>query len=257
MHAEPENSGPALSPFRGADPSIFTSRIPLFHAAWLFACGIALANAAWLRPGFVLLALAFIAVLCCIAALRAQRVVPIALAALWCLLGAWCAEMEPQPAPAPIVANLSDGLLRTVEGTLISTGSVQNEAPDSDDTDTAEGLVQRVDLRVSSIEFVDDNADRQMPVADGAVRITVRWPAGTTDASPFRCGERVRALVRMLPPEVYHTPGAWSRAAYLLDQGITSTGSVDLAHIDRIGSEPHRSLACLFSEWQHTASARL
>ncbi len=188
---------------------------------------------------------------------RAQRVVWIALAALWCLLGAWCAEMEPQPAPAPVVSALSDGLLRTVEGTLVSTGSVQNEAPDSDDTDAAEGLAQRVDLRVSSIEFVDDNADRQMPVAEGAVRITVRWPAGTTDASPFHCGERVRALVRLLPPEVYHTPGAWNRATYLLDQGITSTGSIDLARIERTGAEPHRSLACVFSEWQHTASTRL
>ena len=36
-----------------------------------------------------------------LAALRAQRVAWLPLLALWLLLGAWCAEMEPHPAPAP------------------------------------------------------------------------------------------------------------------------------------------------------------
>ena len=34
------------------------SAMPLFHAAWLFAVGVAATQAVWLRPGYVLVALA-------------------------------------------------------------------------------------------------------------------------------------------------------------------------------------------------------
>ena len=37
--------------------------------------GIALTQVVWLRPSLVLIALALVAVLCCVAALRAQRIV--------------------------------------------------------------------------------------------------------------------------------------------------------------------------------------
>jgi competence protein ComEC len=258
MHTGTDNSGPSVSPVKGAIPHLFTTKIPLFHATWLFACGIAVTQAIWLRPSVVLLALVPVAILCCIAALRVQRVLWIPLAALWCLLGAWCAEMEPRPAPAPAVAALSDGLLRTVEGTVIAVGPVQNEVPDSGDETTRDGPSQRVDVRLSSIEFVNDTEDRQMPVADGTVRLTIRWPAtGAINASPFHCGDRIRAVGRLFPPQVYHPPGVWNRADYLLDQGITSTGSTDVESMQPLGNENHRSLACRFAEWQHTASARL
>src|SRR5580700_9641335 len=80
--------------------------VPLFHAAWLFALGITATKALWLRPSVVLVALALMAVVCAGAALRAQRVTWLPVALLWCLLGAWCAEMEPNPAPAPILGAL-------------------------------------------------------------------------------------------------------------------------------------------------------
>ena len=54
--------------------------VPLFHAAWLFAAGIAVTRALWLRPSLVLVALALVAVLCGLAALRAQRVAGLPLA---------------------------------------------------------------------------------------------------------------------------------------------------------------------------------
>ncbi len=257
MYAEPENPGPSPASLRGAARHCFTSTVPLFHAAWLFACGITLAHNALLRPSLVLFALLPIGLLCCVAALRTQRIVWIPLAALWCLLGAWCAEMEPHPAPAPQIATLSDGLLRTVEGTLISTGTLESQAADDADETSGDGSWQRVDLRVSSMEFVDDTTDKQMPIAEGAVRINVRWPADATAITPFRCGDRIRAVVRLLPPQIYHTPGVWNRADYLLDQGITSTGSADLAHVEMLGREKHPSLACYFSEAQHRASTRL
>src|SRR5580698_950264 len=92
--------------------------VPLFHAAWLFATGIVVASRVWVQPTWVLVALALVAALCCLAVScdgRTQRIAWLPLAILWILLGAWCGEMEPQPAPAPELAALSDGLLRTVE----------------------------------------------------------------------------------------------------------------------------------------------
>jgi competence protein ComEC len=116
MQSEPPTSG---------QPSSGLSAAPLFHAAWLFAAGIAVTHWVWLRPGLVLATLAPVSVLCCVAAMRAQRVAWLPLATLWCLLGAWCALMEPQPAPAPALASLSDGLLRSVEGTVVDVGAVR------------------------------------------------------------------------------------------------------------------------------------
>jgi hypothetical protein len=106
-------------------PSAGLSAAPLFHAAWLFAVGIAVTHWVWLRPGLVLAAMAPVTVLCGLAVLRAQRIAWLPLATLWCLLGAWCALMEPQPAPAPALASLSDGLLRSMEGTVVDSGAVK------------------------------------------------------------------------------------------------------------------------------------
>ncbi len=114
------------SPTSG-QPSAGLSAVPLFHAAWLFAVGVAITQWLWLRPSLVLVAMALVALVCGLAALRVQRMIWLPLAVLWSLLGAWCALMEPQPAPAPELASLSDGLLRTVEGTVIDAGAVRVE----------------------------------------------------------------------------------------------------------------------------------
>jgi competence protein ComEC len=233
----------------------FTSKIPLFHAVWLFAMGIALTQAVWLRPSLVLLALVPVAAICCIAAFRAQRLVWLPLAVLWFLLGAWCAEMQPHPVPAPAVAALSDGLLRTVEGTVINAGPVRDETIDNVGESSGEGPSQRVDLRVSTIEVVNDTEDVPKP-ADGAIRLTVRWPLNA-GIVPYTCGDRIRAVVRLLPPETYRNPGAWSRADYLLDQGITTTASVSIDRADRLGTAPGRFLACRLADLQHAASTRM
>ena len=249
--------------------SVAWAGVPLFHAAWLFAGGIALSGAIWLRPSLVLIALAPIAVLCCIAAFRAQRIVWLPVAVLWILLGAWCAEMEPHPAPAPTIAALSDGLMRTVEGTVTNTAPLRNETVQNVDESTASAPAERIDLQVASIELVNDEVDKQVP-ASGSVRLNVRWPEGST-AEMIDCGERVRAVVRLLPPEIYHDPGVWNRADFLLDEGVTSTASVGIDRVERIGvvgnsadSAGWRSwkrrgvpLKCFFSRLQHNLSARL
>jgi competence protein ComEC len=235
-------------------------QVPLFHAAWLFAAGITLAHWLWLRPSFVLIALLPVAALSVLAAFRAERIAWLPMAALWLLLGAWCAEMEPHPAPAPALAALSDGLLRIVEGTVIDGGPIRSEREqDLDEPATLERPSQRIDLRVTSLEIVTDEADVQAPTS-GKVRLTIRWPAAQSAQfapQPFGCGDHLRAVVRLLPPETYHDPGVWSREDYLLDQGITSAATVNSDRVERLGHSSAPSFACRLSKLQHASSTRL
>ena len=241
--------------------------LPLFHAAWLFAAGIAATEVLWLQPSLMLVAMVLMAVLCGVAAFRAHRIAGLPLAVLWLMLGSWCAEMEPHPAPAPAVAALSDGLLRNVEGTVVNAGPVRGEIEENlidydshtepaEPAEPAQQPSQRIDLRVSSLEVVTDTDDAQRPV-EGEVRLNVRWPEAAANMQPFQCGERVRAVARLLPPEVYHDPGVWNREDFLVDQGITSTGTVKIERVERIGRSPGRFLACRVSGLQHATSNRL
>ena len=236
--------------------------VPLFHAAWLFAAGIVVASRIWLRPPLVLILLAPVAALCCVAASRggrAQRVAWLPLAVLWLMLGAWCGEMEPQPAPAPALAALSDGLLRAVEGTVMDAGPVRTELEQNVDEVSATAPSQRVDVRVAAVEVATGQSDAQAAVS-GGVRLTVRWPVDAAEqggVQAFRCGERVRAVVRLLPPETYHDPGVWSRADYLLGQGITSTATVAMDRMERLGQAPGAFFSCRVSGWQHLTTTKL
>ncbi len=243
-------------PIAGRQPVHSAQTAPLFHAAWLFALGVAAARWLWLQPSLILIALGLVAILCCIAALRAQRIVWLPLAALWILLGAWCALMQPQPAPAPALAALSDDLLRTVEGTVIATAPVRTETVQDVDAPLQDAPAQRIDVQVASVEQVTDTFDAQVPVA-GRVRLIVRWPAAQSPVKLLRCGERIRAVARLLPPETYHDPDVWSRADYLLDQGITASASVTADHVEELGASGEKPLGCRIGAWQHVASARL
>ncbi|HEY1803699.1 MAG TPA: ComEC/Rec2 family competence protein [Terracidiphilus sp.] len=252
MHAEQPNP---------AQRTHGLTAVPLFHAAWLFGAGIVLASRVWVSPPLILVLLALVAALCAAAALRSAPIVWLPLAVLWMLLGAWCGEMQPQPAPAPQLIALSDGLLRTVEGTVVDVGPLRTELEQNVDEAQTTAPSQRIDVRVATIEMVNDESDAQEP-ASGAVRLTVRWPAGAKNGAEgapqaFRCGERVRAVVRLLPPETYHDPGVWSRADYLLDQGITSTASAGSDRVERLDRAPGAFLACRVSAWQHASTTRL
>src|SRR5271165_1116975 len=249
--------GPSASTgqFSAAPASASPAGVPLFHAAWLFAAGIALTSAVWLQPGTLLISLIILSTASVAASLRAQGMAWLPMGLLWILLGSWCAEMEPHPAPAPQLLALSDGLLRTVEGKVTNAGPVRGEREQNVDELAAEAPMQSIDVRLANIEVVDDVADRQEPIG-GSVRLTVRW-AASEQAVPLPCGESIRAVVRLLPPQVYHDPGVWNRADYLLDQGITSTAPVKIERVERLVVAQHPGLECLFSEAQHKTVARL
>ncbi len=258
MAAEPASTAQSLD----SRAPIGLTAVPLFHAAWLFALGIAVARDLWLRPAVTLVALAATAALCAIAAMRALRIAWLPLGLLWLLLGVWCAEMEPHPAPAPELAALSDGLLRTVQGTVIGAAPVRTEIEQNIDEPSGAAPAQRIDLRVSSLEQVTDTEDVQLPVT-GVVRLIIRWQQtapGQHTAPWFHCGDRLEAVVRLLPPASYHDPGAFSREDYLLDQGITATAIVNAEQVERIGAArlaPALQLACRMQQWQHAVTARL
>jgi competence protein ComEC len=245
--------------------------IPLFHAAWLFALGIAVTQFIYLRPSWVLVALAPIAVLCAVAAVRAQRIAWLPLAAMGLLLGIWCAEMEPHPAPVPQLAAATDGLMRTVEGTVVDAGPLRNEAetiaeklnpedptpPVEGSSQSSEVPLQSLDLRVSTVEVVTDSEDMQAPVA-GGIRLQVRWPEDDpAPPTPFACGDRIRAVVRLSLPEVYHDPNVWSRQDYLLDQGITATGHVNVDRVERLPRSNDLLISCRLKTLQHAIAQRI
>lgn len=251
MKADRIHSGPVALKTR--EPEIGA---PLFHAACLFAAGILLAHYVWLPPAWVLLSLAPIAVLCGVAALRAQRLIWLPLGLLWSVLGVWCAEMQPQPAQDPELVSFSDGLMRTVEGTVVDAGPVRMEAATEAGEFSGEGPSQRIDLRLSSVEFVSDTEDLQK-AASGIARLTIRWPADGTAPAGLGCGRRIRADARLMLPDVYHDPGAWNYRDYLLDHGITSTASVKADRVQLIGLAAAIPFNCRITAWQHAASARL
>jgi len=162
--------------------------------------------------------------------------------------------MQPQPAPAPALAAVSDGLARTVEGRIVNAGPIRRETAQDVEEGNSALQTQRLDLDVSSVEVVSDEQDLQKAM-QGRVRLTVRWPEGGAKANGFDCGERVQADARLMQPSVYRDPGVWSRRDYLLDQGISATASVDADRVRVMAAAKEPTAACRIAGWQQRASA--
>lgn len=236
--------------------------LPLFPAACLLAVGIVLTQWIDLPPSFVLLAVASLGAVSLLAGWRAQRAAWLPLALLWLLLGYWCARMEPQPAASPALMPYVNGLTRTVEGTVVDAAPlrVAAEEPAPEDSANKEPAsvaqpTQRIDVDLTAIERVGDDEDRMVPVT-GRIRVLLRWPPGQA-AALFRCGDGVRADLRLLRQPDDRDPGAWSRTAYLLDEGVSVSTAARSDQVTRTGVMHRWSAGCVFRTLQHDAAARL
>ena len=274
---------PTVSPFlrrigkpRLAKPAVAgAALVPLFYAALLYFAGIVIALFQYLRPGLLLAGLLPLGCVAVFSIAKAPRLTWLPLAAIWITLGIWCAETEPQPAPDPAIIELSDGLLRTVEGTVADAGPLRTSEPEEQDLDDPAGgesasshsveQIQRIDLQMTGAEVVTDTTDQVLPIPQSdasRLRLSVLWPKG--HPQPIPCGQRLRAVVRILPSEVFHDPGVWDRTAYLEGQQISATATVIATKRD--GTEPRLTLlpeppaitsACLLNRWRNNTSARL
>ena len=97
----------------------------------------------------------------------------------------WYAEIQPQPAPSPAIIEVSDGLISTVEGTVIAASPIRRELKQDAGDEERSSPTQRLDVSVSSVEVVTDEEDVQA-ITHGGARLTVRWPVGEPPASPLR-----------------------------------------------------------------------
>lgn len=263
------------------NPAIF---VPLFYAALLYLAGITLARFQYFRPGLLLACLAPIAFIAVIAIAKAPRMAWLPIASLWLVLGVWSAETEPEPAASPAVLTLSDGLLRTVEGTVIGAEplrsssvdtSLEDSDPSSDPANNSEHT-QQIDLAISAAEAVTDTVDTMQPVPrdpSARIRITIHWPSGTSFADHLapgqpidgiHCGQRIRAVLRMLPPDTFHDPGVWSLPDYLASEQISATATLIAAQQDN--NQPRLSILdasssgspqCWLNRMRNTAGSRL
>ena len=277
---------PTVSPFlrrirkpRQPKPALANAAlVPLFYAALLYLAGIVIAQFQYLRPGLLLAGLLPLGCVAVFSIAKAPRLTWLPLAAIWMTLGIWSAETEPQPAPDPAIIQLSDGLLRTIEGTVAEAGSLRAQDLDDQEDNDADAAVQepaasrppeqmqRVDLQMTATEIVTDTTDRVLPILsrDAArLRLTILRPGSLPQ--PIACGQRLRAVVRILPSEVFHDPGVWDRTAYLESQQISATATVVATRHD--GTEPRLTLltnpaatssaACLLNRLRNSATARL
>jgi competence protein ComEC len=249
--------------------------IPLFYAALLFLAGIVLSRYAPLAAGPCLLGLLILAILSAAAIWKAPQIAWLPLTLLWLVLGGWSGAVEPKPTASTAILQLSDGLLRTVEGTVADAGPIREQYSDESDDDIEDSpdnhapksilKLQSIDLEVSAAEVITDASDAMHPIAPEStsrVRIAIQWPAGQP-AEPVDCGQKLRVVIRMLPPDVYLDPGAWNRSAYLQSQQVSAQSTLTATQRDgneprltRLG-EPAYSIACQIRYWRNAAATRL
>ncbi len=242
-------------------------RAPLLIAALLFAMGVFLAQSFYFHPGLLLAALLALAALAGISIFRAPRVAWIALSLLWISLGYWSAQTAPQPAPSPAIRALNDGLLRTLEGTVVAAEPLHRDSAtevDNEDNSAFSGpstSSQSFDLQVSQAESINDTSDQLLPLPTSTaqrIRMTAQWRIKTP--TTLHCGDQVEVVTQLLSPAVYHDPGVWSREQYLATQSISASGSVSAYlpdRLQRINIAGENRAACLLNQWQERLASRI
>jgi len=240
-------SDPALWSGGGVERLRF-GRAPLLAAAVWFALGEVMARNR--QPAVVLVVALVLLVAFAVAGLRwSLRVAVFPVAAVWMVVGIWCAEVQPYPAPQTALQSYADGLSRQVRGRVVRVRELppRQKAVDRDndpawwlerEPDAAEAV--SVDLQVEDVEYLTPDISRMVPVP-GGVRVTVLANAGSLP--DLKCGDVIEGPMRLKVPERYRDPGAWQYADYLLGQGLGVHATVKASKLSRLG-EGARDLQC-------------
>lgn len=234
-------------------------RAPVLMAACWFAAGEVLARH-WQPTAVLLIALVLLCGLALLTLWHSLRTALIPLAAVWIVVGFWCAQMQPAPPTQQALLSYADGLSRTVVGRVVRVRKLPPRAPAEDEdkepgwwvgkeeaeAESAAGALS-LDLQVEEIEYLTPDISRLVPMS-GGVRVNViadKTRAGETrsfHALPeFHCGDLVEAPMRLREPERYHDPGAWQYADYLLAQGLGAHATVRASNISLFGNEAVRN----------------
>ncbi len=184
------------------------------------------------------------------------------LAAVWMVVGMWCAEVQPSPVPQTALQSYADGLSRQVRGRVIRLRELppRQKAVDQDN-DPAWWLEKEpgaadavsVDLQVEDVEYLTPDISRMVPVP-GGVRVTVLANAGAVP--DLKCGDVIEGPMRLKMPERYRDPGAWQYADYLLAQGLGFHATVKASKVTMLG-EGARDLQCRVYAAQSWAADRI
>lgn len=207
-------------------------RAPLLAAALAFAAGEFLAWQ-WQFAPVLLAALALLLALAVYALRVSGRIAALPVLAVWAVVGCWCVQMQPWPAPQTQLAQYADGVSRVVRGQVVRVRALAAKAPVAAVNEFEPGAwesegtlpTESVDLAVEQVEFMTPEIDR-MEAVQGGARVTV------LDGAPaLRCGDVVELPLRMREPERYRDAGAWSYADDLLRQGVAVQANVKAARI--------------------------
>ena len=170
------------------------------------------------------------------------------LAVAWLAAGMFCASIQPSPDPQTTLLLSAAKEPRVVEGEVIRTSParlIDSTAPFSSKITHEQS--QMFDLRVHSV------AGANTP---GGLRLTLYASVGS--AMPrVACGDSLRVITALHPPERYNDPGVWDASDYLLRQGIGVLASAKASEVTLIRGPRHPTLPCRLHALQQAASARI
>jgi competence protein ComEC len=245
---------------------------PVLAAAASFAVGIALTRIGpqWTRPSWLLAAMVAASLALSAISLRhSLRLAMLPVCTLWLVAGIWSAQIEPYPAPSPLLHD-ADGLSRRVEGRVLRVRTAQpletqpgsssldtDTEPDAWDDPEPDRLI--VDLAVDRVEELTPDLSTMVSTS-GNIRLTLR---GTALPAALHCGQQIAIPARLRLPERFRDPGVFQYADYLLNDDpsqIVALGTAPAARLQTVSNDTQpRTLAlrCRLFSAQTWAGSRL
>lgn len=162
---------------------------------------------------------------------------------------------------------MNDGLLRTVEGTVVAAEPAHRDSTLEDDGDEHSALhgpsewSQTFDMQVSRAESISDTSDQLLPLPASSaqrIRVTVLWRNNTP--ATLHCGDQIQVVTQLHSPAEYHDPGVWDLEAYLATQSVSASGSVPAYlpdRLQRMDFAGEHSATCLLNQWRERVASRI